>query len=461
MRRAIAIALVVAFASLLALPGLAVAQDGEPTLPHQFYGTVKIRTTETGTNVNAPVGTVVSAKVDGVEKGRITVNTPGKYGGPTLAEGKLLVSDVAGQGNPIEFYINDECLADIPPGGWPGFDSGAIDELNLTAYCPVPPPPPPPPRPPAGPGGAPPVGPPEIEVIVDEESVFYDISDEGELLEDVWRVCEGCGLTLGIPEGTICLDEDGNPLDIVELTPDETPLCPPPENGYIIGTPCNFEPDGASFDPPCEVIVSYDEADIHEDVAEEELVYGYCDETTLEWVVLEDFEVDTVNNTVTARVPEFTTFAILGFVIPPPPAAFSVSDLSIQPAEVEVAETVTITVSVANTGGREGSYSVVLKINGVKEAEDSVTLAPGRSQDVTFTVTKEEAGSYSVDVNGLTGSFTVKPAPLPPPEAPPVPPPAPPVAPPPGINWAILGPIIAVAVFLAIFLPIKRRRRAG
>ena len=451
MRRSIAIALILALVFLLAPTALVAAQG--PVLPHQFYGTVKVRTTTTGTNVDAPVGTVVSAKVDGVEKGRIIVTTPGKYGGPTLAEGKLVVSDVAGQGNPIEFYVNEVCLADVPPGGWPGFDSGAIDELNLTAYCVAPPPPP-------GPGGAPwgPI-PREIEVVLDEESVFYDISRYGELLEDVWRVCEGCGLTISIPEGTIALDEEGDPLDIVELTPDETPLCPPPEDAYIIGIPCNFEPDGASFDPPCEVTVSYDEADIPEDVAEEDLVYGYCDETTLEWVVLEDFEVDTVNNTITARVPEFTTFTILGFVIPPPPAAFSVSDLSIQPAELEVAETVTITVSVANTGGREGSYTIVLKINGVKEAEDRVTLAPGRSQDVTFTVTKADAGSYSVDVNGLTGSFTVKPPPLPP--APP--PPAPPVAPPPpGINWAILGPIIAVAVFLAIFLPVRqRRRRAG
>ena len=448
MRRAIAIALIVALGCLLVLPGLAVAQDGEPTLPHGFYGTVKVRTTATGTNVNAPVGTVVSAKVDGVEKGRITVTTPGEYGGPSITEGKLLVSDVAGQGSPIQFYINDVCLADVPAGGWPGFDSGAIDELNLTAYCVAPPPPP-------GPGAPWAPIPREIEVVLDEESVFYDISRYGELLEDIERISEQCGLTISIPEGTIALDEDGDPLDIIELIPDD-PVCPPPEDAYIIGLTCDFRPNGATFDPPIEVEVSYDPADVPEDIAEEDLVLAYCDEETLEWVVLEDFDVDTVNNTVTGGVPHFTIFAIVGFVTPPPPAAFSVSTLSIQPPEVQPEETVTIMVSVANTGGREGSYTIVLKINGVKEAEDSVTLAPARSQDVTFTVTKEDAGSYSVVVDGLSGSFTV--VALPPPPAPP--PPAPPVAPPPpGVNWAIVGPIIAVAVFLAIFLPLRQRRR--
>ena len=63
---------------------------------------------------------------------------------------------------------------------------------------------------------------------------------------------------------------------------------------------------------------------------------------------------------------------------------------------------------VANTGGESGSYTVVLKIDGVKEAEERVTIAAGSSQTVTFSVTKEEAGTYSVDVSGLTGSFTVK-----------------------------------------------------
>lgn len=91
----------------------------------------------------------------------------------------------------------------------------------------------------------------------------------------------------------------------------------------------------------------------------------------------------------------------------PAPAAFSTSDLSIKPTEVVSGETVAITVSVANTGDIEGSYTVILRIDDVNEAEKSVTVAAGSSQTVSFDVTKEKAGSYDVAVDELSGSFTV------------------------------------------------------
>ncbi len=123
------------------------------------------------------------------------------------------------------------------------------------------------------------------------------------------------------------------------------------------------------------------------------------------------------------------------------PAAFSVSNLSIQPAEIEPGETVTITALVANTGGESGSYTVVLKIDGVKEAEETVTIAAGESLDVSFSVTREDPGSYTVEVDGLSGSFTVVV-----------------VVAPPGINWALIGGIIAgvVAMGLLIFFLARR-----
>ena len=89
------------------------------------------------------------------------------------------------------------------------------------------------------------------------------------------------------------------------------------------------------------------------------------------------------------------------------PAAFSILNLTIQPAEVAPNETVNISMSVSNTGGTQGDYNVVLNIDGLQEEAKSVNIAAGASVTVTFSVTKETAGSYSVVVNGLTGSFTV------------------------------------------------------
>jgi len=133
------------------------------------------------------------------------------------------------------------------------------------------------------------------------------------------------------------------------------------------------------------------------------------------------------------------SFTVVAPELPSPPAAvFSVTNLSVEPAEVQPKDTVTITVSVANTGGSEGSYTVVLKINEFKEAERSVTVAAGGSETVTFSVTRAEAGSYTVAVNGLIGAFTV-------------------VAP---TNWPLIGGIIggAVIVGLLIYFLVVRRR---
>jgi len=38
----------------------------------------------------------------------------------------------------------------------------------------------------------------------------------------------------------------------------------------------------------------------------------------------------------------------------------------------------------------------------------SITLAAGTSQEVTFTTSRDTAGSYTADINGQTGTFVVK-----------------------------------------------------
>ena len=298
------------------------------------------------------------------------------------------------------------------------------------------------PEPPeGGGGGGAPVPTPPVPPPPGTTDIRGMVSAAGVFLSSVTAISEDELCTLTIPRGTVGLTEELEPLDeIAMLIMDEPPA--PPEDTHVIGLAYDFGPDGATFDPAITLEFSYDPADIPEGVAEEDLVLAYYDEAAGEWIEL-DCIVDTENDTVTASVSHFTTFAIIGAVTPlPAPAVFSVSNLTVQPAEVEPNETVTIIVSVANTGGTEGSYSVVLKINGVKEEEKSVTVAAGSSEDVSFSVTREEAASYNVVVDGLSGSFTIA-APL---EKPP-------------INWPVIGGVIAgvIVVGLLIFFLIRRR----
>jgi hypothetical protein len=157
---------------------------------------------------------------------------------------------------------------------------------------------------------------------------------------------------------------------------------------------------------------------------------------------------DAADNLAVSDVYAFTTL--------PGVAIFAASKLSISPSEVYIGETVAITVLVTNTGDGAGNYKVVLKINGVVEATKDITLNAGASGEVAFTTAKDIAGSYSVEVDGLRGSFTVREKPAAPPPPPPTEMPPPPAKP---FNWPLVGGIIAgvVVVGLGVFFWMRRK----
>ena len=240
-----------------------------------------------------------------------------------------------------------------------------------------------------------------------------------------------------IEKGVKGLSEEGKRLSWITVRP--VFYTPPPAGAHIIGLAYRFQPSGATFDPPITITYTYDESEIPAGIAEEDLVIAVWDEANGQWVELTS-TVDPVTNTITTQVSHFTVHAIIA----PAPAAFSLSGLSVLPAEVELGEPITVSMVVANTGGEAGSYTTVLKINGAKEEEKTVTIAAGSSQTVSFRVTKEEADSYTATVDGLSGGFTVV---------------APP-APAPFNWWFVIGPIIGVvviALLLIYFLVIRRR----
>ncbi len=129
------------------------------------------------------------------------------------------------------------------------------------------------------------------------------------------------------------------------------------------------------------------------------------------------------------------------------PAAFTTSTLSISPNEVSIEEGVSVTSLVTNTGDLTGTHEVTLKIDNVVVASKDVTLAGGASQKVTFTTVKDVPGTYTVDVNGLLGTFTVRM----------------PTVPAKPINWWLIGGgIIAGVVLLglALYFLVKKRGEA-
>lgn len=93
---------------------------------------------------------------------------------------------------------------------------------------------------------------------------------------------------------------------------------------------------------------------------------------------------------------------------PKKPAAFFVSDLRLEPLEVQSNEKVTVSVLVSNTGDETGKHEVTLTLNGKGEGSKQITLTGGTSEQVDFTIIRELGGNYTVNIGGLSGMFTIK-----------------------------------------------------
>jgi hypothetical protein len=397
-----------------------------PALPHAFYGSVTLN------NAAAPNRTQVSATVSGrtvITNAQNPVTTAGgSYG---INSPYLLVQGDIPDGATITFHVTN--TNGTATGGTATFQAGGgPTQNNLSVTI----------RAPSGDGGG--GGAPAPTTVV--TSLFgtagsFKIDSAGIVQTTVTATSADGNLTITIPQGTKALDKNGNPLTTLTTNINTSPP-PPPAGANIIALAYTFGPDGATFNPPITLTWSYDPGALPAGVAEEDLVIAYYDVTTGTWVELQGV-VDAANNRITASVSHFTTFAIIGTA---KPAAFSLSSLAISPTTVAPSEKVNISVSMANTGNLNGSYTVVLNINGVKEVEQSVTVAAGSSQTVSFSVAREKAGSYSVTIGGLNGSFTVAPAPSPTPTPQPT-------------NWPLIGGIIGgvIVVVLLIFFLVRRR----
>jgi len=121
--------------SAFLIAGMCIAVCGlvsaaSPQLPCEFYGTATIQ----GTPV--PVGTVITAYVNGTPQGKITVTEAGKFGGLGTFDERLIVmageNDFANGVPTITFRINEQNADQSAP-----YQPGASTQLNLTVGSPA------------------------------------------------------------------------------------------------------------------------------------------------------------------------------------------------------------------------------------------------------------------------------------------------------------------------------------
>lgn len=294
-----------------------------------------------------------------------------------------------------------------------------------------------------GGGGGTPPPPPETKCAVGAFSTTGIITPAGLVSRPIVVASFDERLQLIIDTGIIALTRTGAPLNCISINKLGSATLPA---GAYITALYDVSPDWATFSPPATLQYTYNQDELPQGVAEKTLVIASYDEPSGGWVKLAS-NVDTEANVITAKISRFNDFAVFGYQVGvPSPAAFQISSLSISPSEAYSGEVVAITILVVNTGGQADSYQLILKINGLVEATQEVTLDAGASQLVSF-ITKKGAGTYSVDINGATGAFDVKPLPAPPP----------PVQP---FNWWLIVEIIAAMALVAELFYILRTQKA-
>lgn len=279
---------------------------------------------------------------------------------------------------------------------------------------------------------------------------------------------------LDIAGGTKLLDAQGNALSSLSASKTTTP--PALSAGTAMIAAVDLGPNGAVFDPPITLALSYDPASFPAGVIEDELYIAYW--ANSQWLALPS-AIDTNAKTVSATIRHFTQFAVIGKLpsspspspstpapldmppsppLPAPePARFTISNLAITPSQIEPTQQVTISAVVTNAGSSKGEYIVILKINGIETDRKRLIFDASVTQKVGFSLVKDSTGEYQVDVNGLVGLFTVKEAAVKPlPSLPATP--SPPKQPQP-FNWWLIGGIVGgvIIIGLVIWLVVRRR----
>jgi len=91
----------------------------------------------------------------------------------------------------------------------------------------------------------------------------------------------------------------------------------------------------------------------------------------------------------------------------PTPSGITILKVTVQPQQAIVNQPVTIYANVVNRGDTPGTYSAQLKIDGQVVQTRSGGIGGNIGIPLKFTVSKDQSGTYRVDVNGQKSCFIV------------------------------------------------------
>jgi hypothetical protein len=233
-------------------------------------------------------------------------------------------------------------------------------------------------------------------------------------------LCKACLAKDATEKNTLELDKDtkvmlaGNIVPLLLRVQVASVTLPTAENTVIVGPvyelyayPATFgtTPSPITISPSARLILSYDPDKLPQNTTE---VFIATYDTKEGWLAVAPVpgavaEVGKAHGIVS----HFSLFAVLAKLAEPAPAKFEVSNLTISPTQAQPNQEIDVSVNVANSGGKNGDYSLELAVDGAVKSTTRVTVAAGASQIASFTITGDTAGKHQVEIAGLAGEFEV------------------------------------------------------
>jgi len=90
-----------------------------------------------------------------------------------------------------------------------------------------------------------------------------------------------------------------------------------------------------------------------------------------------------------------------------PGAKFELRNLTISPAQALEGNSVLVSVDITNSGEAKGDFNAKLKMDKALAVMKSVSMAAGQTATISFILDTPAAGTHDVELNGLTGTFSV------------------------------------------------------
>jgi hypothetical protein len=97
----------------------------------------------------------------------------------------------------------------------------------------------------------------------------------------------------------------------------------------------------------------------------------------------------------------------------PSPAEFRISNLEVNPTEVEAGDNIVVSAKIANVGGTQGSYTAELKVDGTTIETEELSISAGTDYKLAFKLCECSPGTYIVSLGNLTSQLVVNEPPRP------------------------------------------------